>query len=62
MTNQLATGFAYHHGHSRFDAAYAFDPTSKQQVQQSGLLYNEYNNSTVRVGTQALTIGYSIQF
>jgi long-chain fatty acid transport protein len=62
MTNQLATGFAYHHGRSRFDAAYAFDPTSKEQVQQSGLLYNEYNNSTVRVGTQALTLGYSYQF
>jgi long-subunit fatty acid transport protein len=62
MTNQLATGFAYHHGRSRFDVAYAFDPTSKQQVQQSDLLAGEYNNSTVRVGTQALTLGYSFQF
>jgi long-chain fatty acid transport protein len=62
LTNQLATGFAYHHGHSRYDVGYTFDPSSQQQVRQSGLLYNEYNNSTVRVGTQALTLGYSIQF
>jgi len=62
MTNQLGTGFAYHRGRSRFDVAYTFDPTSQQQVQQSNLLYGEYNNSTVRVGTQALTLGYSIQF
>jgi long-subunit fatty acid transport protein len=62
MTNQLATGFAYHHGHSRFDVAYTFDPTSQSQVQQSDLLAGEYNNSTVRVGTQALTLGYSFQF
>jgi long-subunit fatty acid transport protein len=62
MTNQLATGVTYHRGRSRFDVTYTFDPTSQQQVQQSDLLYNEYNNSTVRVGTQALTIGYSIQF
>jgi long-subunit fatty acid transport protein len=62
MTNQLATGFAYHRGRSRFDIAYAFDPTSKEQVQQSDLLAGEYNNSTVRVGTQALTLGYSFQF
>jgi len=62
MTNQLATGFAYHRGRSRFDVTYTFDPTSQQQVQQSDLLAGEYNNSTVRVGVQALTLGYSIQF
>jgi long-subunit fatty acid transport protein len=62
MTNQIAAGFAYHRGRSRFDLAYAFDPTSQQQVQQSGLLYDEYNNSTVRVGIQSLTLGYAFQF
>jgi len=62
MTNQLSTGFAYHVGRSRLDLAYTFDPTSQQQVQQSNLLAGEYNNSTVRVGVQALTLGYSFQF
>ncbi len=62
MTNQLSTGFAYHMGHSRFDIAYTYDPTSQEQVAQSNLLAGEYNNSTVRVGLQSLSLGYSFQF
>jgi long-subunit fatty acid transport protein len=62
MTNQLATGVTYRRGRNRFDVTYTYDPTSQDQVQQSDLLYGEYNNSTVRVGLQALTVGYSIQF
>jgi long-subunit fatty acid transport protein len=62
MTNQLAAGFAYHRGHSRFDFAYTFDPIAQQQVAQSSLLAGEYNNSTDRVGLQSLTLGYSFQF
>ena len=62
MANQLSTGVAYHRGRSRFDVTYTFDPASQQHVQQSSLLYSEYNNSTVRVGIQALTLGYAIQF
>jgi long-subunit fatty acid transport protein len=62
MTNQLSTGFAYHMGRSRFDIAYTYDPTSQQQVTQSNLLAGEYNNSTVRVGLQSLSLGYSFQF
>ncbi len=62
MTNQLSTGFAYHMGRSRFDIAYTFDPISQQQVQQSNLLAGEYNNSTVRVGLQAVSLGYSFRF
>lgn len=62
MTNQLSTGFAYHRGRSRFDVGYTFDPTSQAQVKQSSLLAGEYNNSTVRVGIQALTLGYGFQF
>jgi long-chain fatty acid transport protein len=62
MRNQISTGFAYHRGRSRFDIAYTFDPISQEQVQQSNLLAGEYNNSTVRVGTQALSLGYSFQF
>ena len=62
MTNQLSTGFAYHRGRSRFDIGYSFDPISQQQVQQSNLLSGEYDTSTVKVGTQALSLGYTFQF
>jgi hypothetical protein len=62
MTNQLSTGFAYHMGRSRFDVAYTFDPISQQQVQQSNLLSGEYDNSTVRVGLQSVSLGYSFRF
>ena len=62
MTNQLSTGLAYHVGRSRLDFAYTFDPISQQQVQQSNLLAGEYDNSTVRVGLQSLSLGYSFQF
>jgi hypothetical protein len=62
MTNQLSTGFAYHAGRSRFDVAYSYDPTSQQQVAQSNLLAGEFNNSAVRIGLQALSLGYSFQF
>jgi hypothetical protein len=47
--------------HSRLEGAYVFDPTAQSQVQKSGLLSGEYNNSTVRVGTQSFTLGYSVQ-
>jgi long-subunit fatty acid transport protein len=62
MTNELSTGFAYHAGHSRFDLAYTYDPTAQQQVQQSNLLAGEYDNSTVRVGLQSVSLGYTFQF
>jgi long-subunit fatty acid transport protein len=62
MTNQLSTGFNYRLGRSHFDLAYTFDPTSKQQVQQSNLLAGEYNNSKTGVGLQSLSFGYSFQF
>jgi long-chain fatty acid transport protein len=62
MTNQLTTGAAYHTGRSRFDIAYTFDPIAQQQVGTSNLLAGEYNNSTVRVGLQSLSLGYSFQF
>jgi long-chain fatty acid transport protein len=62
MANQISAGFVYRFEHSHIEASYAFDPTAKAHVQQSGLLAGEYNNSTVRVGTQSLTLGYSIAF
>ncbi len=62
MTNQLSTGATYHHGRSRFDVAYTYDPTSQENVAQSGLLAGEYNNSSTKVGLQSVTLGYAFQF
>lgn len=62
MANQLSAGYVYNWHHSRFDASYAFDLTAKESVGQSGLEAGEYDNSTVHVGTQAFTIGYSYRF
>ena len=62
MSNQISTGLIYHPGRSNFELAYSYDPTAQAQVQQSALLSGEYNNSTVRVGTQAVTLNYSLRF
>jgi long-chain fatty acid transport protein len=62
MSNQISTGLIYHPGRSNFELAYSYDPTAQAQVQQSALLSGEYNNSTVRVGTQAITLNYSLRF
>lgn len=62
MSNQLSTGFAYNPGRSKWEIAYSFHPTAEQHVGPSSLLSGEYDNSTVRVGTQSLTVGYSFRF
>jgi long-chain fatty acid transport protein len=62
LTNQISTGIGYTRGRARFDAAYAFDPTGRASVGQSALLSGEYNNSTVRVGIQAVTLSSSYRF
>jgi long-subunit fatty acid transport protein len=62
MSNQISTGFAYQPGRSKWEVAYSFHPTAEQHVDQSSLLSGEYNNSTVHVGTQSLTVGYSFRF
>jgi long-chain fatty acid transport protein len=62
MSNQLSTGFAYQHNRSRWEIGYSFHPTATASVQQSSLLSGEYDNSTTRVGTQSLTLGYSFKF
>ena len=62
MSNQISTGLTYHPGRSNFELAYSYDPTAQAQVQQSALFSGEYNNSTVRVGTQAVTLNYSLRF
>jgi long-subunit fatty acid transport protein len=62
MSNQLSTGFAYQHNRSKWELGYSFHPTAEQHVGQSALLSGEYDNSTVKVGTQSLTVGYSFRF
>jgi long-subunit fatty acid transport protein len=62
MSNQISTGLIYHVGRSNIELAYSYDPTAQAQVQQSALFSGEYNNSTVRVGTQAVTLNYSSRF
>jgi len=62
MSNQLSTGFAYQHNRSRWEIGYSFHPTAEQHVGQSSLLSGEYDNSSVNVGTQSLTVGYSFKF
>ncbi len=62
MSNQISTGLMYRPGRSNFELAYSYDPTAQAQVQQSALLSGEYSNSTVRVGTQTITLNYSYRF
>jgi long-subunit fatty acid transport protein len=62
MSNQISAGFVYRLERSRLEAAYTFDPTAQAHVAQSALQAGEYDNSTVRVGTQSVTLNYSIRF
>lgn len=62
MTDQLSTGVGYRLGRWQFDLGYAVNPTAHESVQQSALLSGEYSNSTVRIGTQMLTLNSSFQF
>ena len=62
MTNQIATGLGYRIARWRIDLAYGIDPKATENVGKSALLSGEYNNSTVRLGTQALSLNTSFQF
>jgi long-subunit fatty acid transport protein len=62
MKDQIAAGIGCRRGRVRFDLSYGIDLTAKQSVAQSSLLAGEYNNSTVRLGTQSVTLGTSIVF
>lgn len=62
MSNQISTGLVYHPGRYNFELAYSYDPTAQAQVQQSSLLAGEYDNSTVRIGVQSVTLNYSMRF
>jgi hypothetical protein len=58
----ISTGFAYHHGRSRYEAFYPFRPASSAHVTQSSLLAGEYDNSSISVGTQTVGLSYAFQF
>ncbi|HEY2821179.1 MAG TPA: outer membrane protein transport protein [Candidatus Acidoferrum sp.] len=62
MQNQVTGGFAYTPGRSKWEVAYSFHPTATEHVGTSGLLAGEYDESTVKVGTQAVLVGYSFRF
>lgn len=62
MTNELSTGIGYRHGRWHLDLGYAVNPTASESVRQSALLSGEYSNSTVRIGTQMLTLNSGFQF
>lgn len=62
MQNQVTAGFAYNPGRSKWEVAYSFHPTATQHVGTSGLLSGEYDDSTTKVGTQSVQIGYSFRF
>ena len=62
MTNQFSTGLGYRHARWRFDLAYGVDPSNQESVAKSALLSGEYSNSSVRIGTQSLTLDTSFHF
>ncbi len=62
MTNQLSTGIGYRHNRWRLDLAYGIDPSNTQHVGHSALLSGEYDNSSVRISTQAVALNSSFVF
>src|SRR5580698_1659523 len=62
MTNQFSTGLGYRYARWRFDLAYGVGPSNQESVAKSALLNGEYSNSSVRIGTQSLTLDTSFHF
>jgi long-chain fatty acid transport protein len=62
FTDQFSTGLTYRHGRAHYEAAYAFGLPATGHVAQSGLLFGEYDNSSVRVGAQCVKVGVTYQF
>ncbi|HEX4134531.1 MAG TPA: outer membrane protein transport protein [Bryobacteraceae bacterium] len=62
MKDHFSTGIGWRHGRWRTDLAYGIDPSTTQHVGTSSLLSGEYSNSSVRIGTQALSLDTSLQF
>ena len=59
MQNGLSAGAGWHIGQLRFNASYGYDFTAQGQVGHSALLFDEYSNSTTKIGTQAFTLSTS---
>lgn len=59
--NTLSGGIGYRMGRWRFDFSYSVDPTATATSGQSVLHSGEYNNSTVKVGTQSVVATTSIR-
>jgi long-subunit fatty acid transport protein len=59
--NNLSAGFGYRFAKWRVDAAYSVDPTATAQSGRSALKSGEYNNSTVKLNTQAVVLTASFR-
>lgn len=57
----LSAGFGYRLGRIRFDFAYGFSPTAREDVRQSAIKAGEFNDSRVQVGTQSLVFTTSFR-
>ena len=62
MQNSLATGAGFHHGRWVYDAAYQAQLPSTRSVGLSGLQAGEYNNSSLRIWTQSITVSARLKF
>ncbi len=62
MQHTLATGAGWTHDHWRYDAAYQVQLPSTSSVRQSSIVGGEYNDSTVRIWTQSVTLSARVHF
>ncbi len=56
MQNGLAAGLSYRRDRARFDFAYQVNLPNRENVGTSSLLSGEFNNSSTRIMTQAITL------
>jgi long-subunit fatty acid transport protein len=62
MQNALAAGIGWKYSRWNYDAAYQVQLPSTKTVGVSGLLAGEYNNSSVEVWTQSVTLSARFKF
>jgi long-chain fatty acid transport protein len=62
MQNSIAAGAGYHHGRWTYDAAYQAQLPATQSVGVSSIKSGEYNNSSVKVWTQSVTLSTRLKF
>ena len=61
MQNGIAAGGGWRFRRFHFDASYGFDFTARQHVGNSALRYDEFDNATTKIGTQAFTLSTSFR-